>query len=52
MLRNVVVYGAFGASITCFVMGFKDDMHQVAQTDQTELGFQVRYRYSQLAAYD
>jgi hypothetical protein len=52
VLRNVVVYGAFGASITCFVMGFKDDMHQVAQTDQTELGFQVRYRYSQLAAYD
>lgn len=27
VIRNVAVYGAFGASGTCFVMSFKDDMH-------------------------
>ena len=52
LLRGVGVYGAFGASITCFVFSFADEMHQVAQNDQDLLGFQVRYRYSQLAAYD
>lgn len=35
-----------------FVFSFKDEMHQIAQSNQTELGHQVRYRYSQLGAYD
>ena len=46
VLRNVAVYGAFGASLTCFFMSFKDDMHQIALSESGELGFTVRYRYS------
>ena len=30
MFRGVGIKSAFGASITCFIMSFKDDMHQVA----------------------
>jgi hypothetical protein len=39
VIRNVAIYGAFGASVTCFVMSFKDDMHQVALKDDSEIGF-------------
>jgi len=46
VIRNVGVYGAFGASLTCFSMSFKDDMHQIAIKDESAIGFQVRYRYS------
>lgn len=52
IFRNIGVYSAFGGSITSFLFSFKDEMHAIAQNDQTSLGFQVRYRYSQLAAYD
>ena len=30
MLRGVGVYGAFGASVTCFVASFAEEMHAVA----------------------
>ena len=33
VLRGVGVYGAFGASLTCFIASFADEMHNVAQKD-------------------
>ena len=30
VLRSVGIYGAFGASITCFVVSFREEMHQIA----------------------
>ena len=33
VLRGVGVYGAFGASLTCFIASFAEEMHNVAQKD-------------------
>lgn len=52
MLRSVGVYGAFCSACTCFFMSLRDEMHTLAQEDPDKLGFEIRYRYSQLAAYD
>ena len=52
MLRGVGIYGTFGSVITCFGMSLREEMHAIAQNDGTEVWFEVRYRYSQLAAYD
>lgn len=30
ILRSVGIYSAFGASIACFFMSFKEDMHHIA----------------------
>lgn len=46
IFRSVGVYGSVGASIASFMLSFKDEMHVVAQNDKTDLGYQVRYRYS------
>ena len=47
-----MVYSTFLGTGGSFLLSLKTELHDLGKTDETALGDQIRYRYSQLAAFD
>lgn len=53
VLRSVGVWSTFVACMGSFYFNLKDELRQIAEdTEGGDVGFEIRYRFSQLAAYD
>ena len=52
IFKQLMVYSSFGGSAVCFYFSLKEELSVIARKDKTALGDQVRYRFSQIAAFD
>jgi len=52
IFRQIAIVSSFGGTLGSFVFSWKEELSELAKSDDTILGAQIRYRYSQLAAYD
>lgn len=52
IFRTIMVYSTFLGTGGSFLLSLKTELHDLGKTDETPLGDQIRYRYSQLAAFD
>ena len=52
IFRRIGIVSSFGGTLGAFIYNWKDELAELAKCDQGPLGAQIRYRHSQLAAYD
>ena len=52
IFKSIMVYSSVCGSMGCFFISLKEELAVQARQDKGEIGSEIRYRYSQLAAYD
>jgi hypothetical protein len=52
IFRRIIVLSTFCGTFGSFLFSLKSELLDIGKSDETTLGHQVRYRFSQLAAYD
>ena len=52
IFRSIAIYSSIGASLGSFFYSLKEELHDHGRDDMGPIGTEVRYRFSQLSAFD